>query len=611
MPAGEPGLEWMRAIVGLSNDALAALHKTHAANLQRPILELGQAVVRQVGMPVIGKRSTGKSTLINALLGSDVTPMEDDVATNVYLRLQSGEEGAPPRAVVVFHDPDRTPEDIPFSGLDEYATAHGSRRHEVAYVEIEHDSPVLADGLALFDTPGLLGLDASHTTAALAALADASAVMLVLDGRTPADEEDIAILKLAAEHVRHIIVAANKCDESDDAAGHVAVLEAVPGLDADVRALPVSAWLERHAQQLEVDGSDGTAALHELSGVARLRTVLAEVCDLVVREKHALLLDRVGISLNELTRPDREQVETAASGEDPTSRINELSMEIERIKSIPAVAKLNQRMATIEKEVSLEYVAGVARALAELRHEIETSWTPAISERLPEAAESRVRAAWLLAVNALRDRSAAAAGDLYRELGLEGEIVLVSRGEDKADALPATFARGDRLPVPTDAASPVERTVKRAMRVMLVAGAANLALPGIGTAILPIALPLGFYLARREELDVDKRRSRRAALEYLRANEHAASRLNSALASRATNLNEELRQQMNDSYLARLASLGQTMRGLQSGKVGLEAARSRLAAVEPLLERHRALLADPQCPVQALSAPGTAYSAIR
>jgi small GTP-binding protein len=535
MPEKTPGEVWIDGVHKLGNDTLKLIHERQATNLAGAIMDVARAIAQQVGVAVIGKRSSGKSTLINALLGADVTPMEDDVATNTYIRISEAAAGEPSRAIAVFRDPTRNAEDIPLPELSAYATAKGIHSHEVAFVEIEHESPLLHKGIVLFDTPGLGGLRDAHTTATMEALEDASAVVMVVDARVPVDREDLALLETAAARVRHVIVVGNKADESDNPDAHIAAARNLRGLDAAVRALSLSAWLERRAHALESESPVQAAALHELSAVASLRTELAHVSDAVMRGKYALLLGRIAATLGELTRADREQVEMAERGEDPATRVAELSMELERLGRVQPGAMLNLRMSTVRQEVTLDYSGAVARAFAELRQELEAGWTPGLQAQLPEASESRVRAAWLVANNALRKRAAEAGADVYRELGLDaGEVLLVPTGDPDADQLPDSYARSERVPLPSGRPAGVEHNLKRAMRVMFVAGAANLAIPGLGVAVLPIALPLGFHLSHLEDKASRERQSRQSSLSYLAGTERAATALGGVLNARAT-----------------------------------------------------------------------------
>ena len=132
-----------------------------------------------VHIVVVGEFKQGKSSLVNALVGANVCPVDDDVATAVptYVR-----QGAKPQAEVLYDGDTPRREPIELDQVRGYvvegaiAVAAGPR---VSGVEIQLPRKVLGGGLVMVDTPVVGGLGAAHAAASLAAISLADAVIFV------------------------------------------------------------------------------------------------------------------------------------------------------------------------------------------------------------------------------------------------------------------------------------------------------------------------------------------------------------------------------------------------------------------------------------------------
>lgn len=137
---------------------------------------------------VSGETKTGKSSLINALLGRNICAVDLDVATNITSIIRFGEEE---KAVVRFY-PDRKGK-IPAPiriGLEKVRdfTCEGSNpdnKKNVQFIEIWVNSPILKSGMVLMDTPGLGSLNPKHAGVTYAAAAQADVILFT----TTADHE--------------------------------------------------------------------------------------------------------------------------------------------------------------------------------------------------------------------------------------------------------------------------------------------------------------------------------------------------------------------------------------------------------------------------------------
>ena len=131
---------------------------------------------------VAGEFKQGKSSLVNALAGTDVCPIDDDVATSVATAVRYAD---PPEAFAVFAGEDGNPERRPIdaAALPSWVTETGDAAATDGLQLVEAGVPAdpLRGGLVLVDLPGAGGLGSFHGAATLAALRHAHGVLFVSD----------------------------------------------------------------------------------------------------------------------------------------------------------------------------------------------------------------------------------------------------------------------------------------------------------------------------------------------------------------------------------------------------------------------------------------------
>lgn len=159
---------------------------------------------------VVGSEKAGKSSLINAMLGEAVMPVDVDVATNTYIEVRHG----PTVVVSVFLEGVAEPRVVDVSRLAEYATTAGNPDNErrVSGIVVTHPHPLLASGLVLVDTPGVGGLDASHGHLTLAALRSADMLLFVLEAAAPLGRSELDFLEAATTRIENVAFVVTKVD---------------------------------------------------------------------------------------------------------------------------------------------------------------------------------------------------------------------------------------------------------------------------------------------------------------------------------------------------------------------------------------------------------------
>jgi GTP-binding protein EngB required for normal cell division len=143
-----------------------------------------------------GRVSSGKSSLLNALMGAEVLPVGINPITAVPTRLQWGRQ---PKATLTFADGRR--QEIPLEDLACFVTEDqnpGNTRNVVRTVT-EVPAAKLQQGIVLVDTPGLGSLARRGARETLAYLPSADLGALLIDAGSTLNDEDIATLRLLYE----------------------------------------------------------------------------------------------------------------------------------------------------------------------------------------------------------------------------------------------------------------------------------------------------------------------------------------------------------------------------------------------------------------------------
>lgn len=210
---------------------------------------------------VVGDYKQGKSSLVDALVGTDVCPAHPDAATALPTVVAYAEE---PYTVLVGP---RGREDATAARLAGAVTARGEDPGWVQ-AEIGRAVPLLAEGLTLIDTPGAGGPGGAPAAAVLAELPAADAVVLASDASRELAAGEVELLRAAAGHVATVVVALTRIDLHPawrEVRDLDAALLAERGLAVDV--VGVSAELARHARtrdDAELEIASGLPALREL-----------------------------------------------------------------------------------------------------------------------------------------------------------------------------------------------------------------------------------------------------------------------------------------------------------------------------------------------------------
>jgi len=196
---------------------LAAVRTVERIITQRGLVELRptlEALVdrleaRTLELAVFGRVSSGKSSLLNAVLGTDALPVGVTPVTAVPTRIVLGEA---PGATICFAD--APAEDVPLGRLADFVSEErnpGNRRH-VQHAIARLPSPALRDGVVFVDTPGMGSLATAGEREAYAYLPRCDLGILLIDAAAAPSPQDMEVLRLLHDSGISGMVVVGKAD---------------------------------------------------------------------------------------------------------------------------------------------------------------------------------------------------------------------------------------------------------------------------------------------------------------------------------------------------------------------------------------------------------------
>jgi len=249
-------LTTQRELLHAIHDRLRRIADRHEAG--NVLAELGTAERRLAEttfrLVVLGEYKRGKSTLINALLGKPVLPMAVVPLTSIVTEVRYRDD---PGITVEFLD-GRTKEIRP-AELAGFVTEPENPRNskQVRRATVHDSSPLLKEGVAIVDTPGVGSVFQHNSEITYRFLEESDAVVMVLAADQPLSSEEHDLLKALTGVTKRILFAVNRVDvltDGDAAESLRFIRETLAVMDQcpPDMVFPISA---RDALQARVQGS--------------------------------------------------------------------------------------------------------------------------------------------------------------------------------------------------------------------------------------------------------------------------------------------------------------------------------------------------------------------
>jgi GTP-binding protein EngB required for normal cell division len=346
-----------------------------------------------VTVVVAGEAKRGKSSLVNALLASDLSPVDAAPATTAHIVL----EQAPSTRVRVFRDEIPFGQDVAPEELSSWVTAMGNPQNakHVRSVEIGFNHPLLAQGIVLVDTPGVGGLEAAHADVTLAALSTADVLLFVLDASAPISDRELTFLGRVTERISNVLIVLTKIDTypgADEVAGENRRLLAGTRF-AQAPVFAVSSTRKRRADELRGAANDLAERLRAMSGFVEFeRELLAHT---VGRAKTLRLANTVQLGRIVLDRLDESEQAVIEGARGNSRHRDELETARRRAQELDDARRIGNSVVA-DEFVTLQDVLATdfERALLELEHRHRLSFRRRGMklETLPERLDAELNA---------------------------------------------------------------------------------------------------------------------------------------------------------------------------------------------------------------------------
>ena len=335
---------------------------------------------------VVGDFKRGKSTFINALLGTEVLPADILPTTATVNRVTWGIR---PTAELHFHD-GRPVQTIPLDHLSEYVTKHteSSLAAAAAIREavIQYPLRFCKNGVDIIDTPGL-GDEATMTAVTMRVLPEVDAAIFVIMADSPFSSSEADFLEqLLGEGVTRVLYVVSAMDRIRKPADRERVLVSIRDrIEQRIRKRgeqrfgsetpAFQQWMEKHGRA-RVYGLSGRAALEaklegngELLSGSGLPAFETELEELLTASDGLGLLRRVA-QLQQLAEELAQKLEDSTGGI-PTEDDLDFSR-LEQLLRALDVGMEGQKRAFIE---------AAARALVGLEDPV-SRWQPMVRSRM-------------------------------------------------------------------------------------------------------------------------------------------------------------------------------------------------------------------------------------
>lgn len=193
-----------------------------------------------------GEFKRGKSSLVNAIIGTELCPTDIGVATSVVTTIKYG---AVKKAVRYYGNllenaDSFKSEEIEWEDIDKYTMGDVLEIDNTILVELSYPSPFLKNGITIIDTPGIGGLDPRHAILTHMALPKADVIVFVTDAGEPLTQSELEFYesKVLSCGKRNVVLV-NKSDilTADTLATHVSNTKLQLAKLGGPEVIPVSA----------------------------------------------------------------------------------------------------------------------------------------------------------------------------------------------------------------------------------------------------------------------------------------------------------------------------------------------------------------------------------
>ena len=307
-------------------------------------------------VPILGMQGTGKSTLINALLGEDVLPSEADETTCVPVEIRYAQE---PSCDVYFSDRKERCGKGDKKDLQQYVDNQYNFGNEkkVDHLVLYRNCDLLKSGLVLVDLPGLGSLTEENGATTKRYMQEQSAAILMLSLNPPLTNSSAGAVRIAWKSLNSVYFVQNVWDDLSKQEVQVGLefnTKALKAISEEIQApmlhpiISVNAYAAARGALIQDD------AMLEKSNVAELEQVLKNFAvhydEKSAEALHARFIQCIDAACNEVERRIRESgmtdQELLAELEKEEKNFQDTSDQLDdKIRSIHRKARAAERQA--------------------------------------------------------------------------------------------------------------------------------------------------------------------------------------------------------------------------------------------------------------------------
>lgn len=576
---------------------------------RRDLLRRIDTAEERLGRPdtvvcVVGEFKQGKSALVNGMLGSEVCPVDDDIATSAVTVLRHAHA---PTVKVRRRDTREVieevidPPDLPY-----YTTEQGNpdNQKHVEIVEVGVPNSLLGRGLTLVDTPGVGGLNSGHVAATLAFLPTADALVFVSDASAELSEPEIAFLEQATKICPTFIFALTKIDLYPEWRRIAEIdLQHLRNRGIEVSLNPVSSELRAAAfarQDAELNRDSGFPGL--------LDSLKTQVLDRAENNAARHALHDIRSVIGQMRGSFETELRALQAPAEAPQTIAELTALKERVTTLRGagarwVTRMNDGFADLSSRVDYEFRSAMRNTLRDVEAELEDAepaeaW-PEISRRMQDDVAAAVAAVF----EHLNDGTEGVRDGIV-ELLQEEELGFAD-GSVRAEVFDTRSLWTDRDVTTPTAGSRIGtgfNTLRGAQGGVLVLGMLGnlMGFAIMGPALIGIAVVFGGkqYLDERKRLLAQRRQQARTFVRQFI--DDVQFEVGTRIRDMTRDLQRQLRDHFNDRINELLATLSETTRALetsmqqdtQSRNARIDVLKRRMEKLDIVLERVTAVERD-------------------
>lgn len=212
--------------IELKNDIIKLMDKMTAFKAKYPKFNLPQIpddfrIAKELltkgefNLAICGKVKNGKSSLINALIGKDLLPVCNDVATSRVFKITPAKEE---KFYLIYANGNRKEiehTDLALYGSQAVIDQKGEKdvSESIAYIQVYTPMDFLPEGVSLIDTPGIGSTYPHHTAITKQYIKMADAAMFVMNP-SPLEKIEVEFLKDVVKVTPGIIFVTTKIDQN-------------------------------------------------------------------------------------------------------------------------------------------------------------------------------------------------------------------------------------------------------------------------------------------------------------------------------------------------------------------------------------------------------------